>query len=35
LQHTDPRITEQHYNRATSHQAAQVYAEVLASLSRP
>ncbi len=29
LQHVEPRITEQHYNRASSHQAAQAYAATL------
>jgi integrase len=29
LQHTDPRVTEQHYNRASSAQAARQYAEIL------
>jgi integrase len=28
LHHTDPRVTEQHYNRATSLSAAQAYATV-------
>jgi integrase len=32
LQHRHPAITEQHYNRATSHQAAQAYAEILEQL---
>jgi integrase len=29
LQHVDPRITEEHYNRARAHQAVQAYADVL------
>jgi integrase len=29
LQHTDRRVTEEHYNRASSAQAAQQYAEIL------
>jgi integrase len=33
LQHRDQRVTEDHYNRATAHQAARAYAEVLGELS--
>jgi hypothetical protein len=29
LNHTDPRVTEQHYNRATSMSAAQAYAALI------
>ena len=29
LNHTDPRVTEEHYNRATSMSAARVYAEMI------
>jgi integrase len=29
LQHTDPRVTEEHYNRATSMSAAQYYAALI------
>jgi integrase len=32
LQHVDPRLTEQHYNRATAQSAAQTYAKVLKEL---
>jgi hypothetical protein len=32
LQHTHPSITEEHYNRATAHHAAQVYMQVLNGL---
>jgi integrase len=28
LNHTDPRVTEEHYNRATSISAARIYAEI-------
>jgi integrase len=31
LQHTDPRVTEEHYNRANSVQVARQYAEILKS----
>jgi integrase len=34
LQHRDQRVTEDHYNRATAHQAARAYAQVLAEFSR-
>jgi len=29
LGHTDPRVTEEHYNRATSITAAKIYAEIM------
>jgi len=29
LGHTDPRVTEEHYNRATSIEAAKIYAEIV------
>jgi integrase len=29
LSHTDPRVTEEHYNRATSMSAAQAYATLI------
>ena len=32
LQHRDRRMTEAHYNRATSHQAAQRYEEMLRAI---
>lgn len=32
LGHSHPTVTEQHYNRATAHGAAQAYGEVLRSL---
>jgi integrase len=31
LNHTDPRVTEEHYNRATSMSASKAYAEILKS----
>jgi integrase len=31
LHHTDPRVTEQHYNRASSVSASRIYAEILSS----
>ena len=34
LQHTDPKVTEEHYNRATSISAARQYAEIVKSFSR-
>jgi integrase len=34
LNHTDPRITEEHYNRATSRSAARIYAEITSSYFR-
>lgn len=34
LNHTDPRITEEHYNRATSLSASQVYAEIVGKYLR-
>jgi integrase len=33
LQHIDRRVTEEHYNRASSIQAARQYAEILKSSS--
>ena len=32
LGHTDPRVTEEHYNRATSMSAARVYADLVEDL---
>jgi len=32
LNHTDPRVTEDHYNRATSMGAGRIYAEIISSL---
>lgn len=29
LNHTDPRVTEEHYNRATSMSAAEIYADIV------
>jgi len=29
LNHTDPRVTEEHYNRASSVSASKVYAEII------
>jgi integrase len=29
LGHTDPRVTEEHYNRATSINAAKIYAALI------
>ena len=29
LNHTDPRVTEEHYNRATSMNAAEIYSELV------
>jgi len=29
LHHTDPRVTEEHYNRASSVSAAEVYARII------
>jgi integrase len=29
LNHTDPRITEEHYNRASSVSATKIYAEII------
>jgi integrase len=34
LGHTDPRVTEEHYNRATSMSSAMVYAEIVETLRR-
>ncbi|MEJ0092948.1 MAG: site-specific integrase [Methylocella sp.] len=34
LQHTDRRVTEEHYNRASSAQAARQYAEIVKSAAR-
>ena len=31
LNHTDPRVTEQHYNRASSVSASKIYAEIVSS----
>jgi site-specific recombinase XerD len=31
LNHTDPRVTEQHYNRASSASAGKIYAEIVSS----
>jgi len=30
LNHTDPRVTEQHYNRASSMSASKIYARITA-----
>ena|SRR5437899_2464838 len=32
LNHTDPRVTEEHYNRATSIGATRIYAEIVNGL---
>jgi hypothetical protein len=29
LGHTDPRVTEEHYNRATSTEVAKIYAAIV------
>jgi integrase len=34
LHHTDPRVTEKHYNRASSLSASKVYAEIINSFLR-
>ena len=34
LNHTDPRVTEQHYNRASSVTAAKAYADIIGTLRR-
>jgi integrase len=34
LNHTDPRITEEHYNRASSISAGKIYAEITAGFLR-
>src|SRR5262249_41336590 len=34
LNHTDPRITEEHYNRASSISASKVYAEIIGNYLR-
>jgi integrase len=34
LNHTDPRVTDEHYNRASSVSASKVYAEITAALLR-
>jgi integrase len=34
LNHTDPRVTEEHYNRATSIAASRIYAEITNSFRR-
>ena len=31
LNHTDPRVTEEHYNRASSMSAIKVYGEIISS----
>jgi integrase len=31
LNHTDPRVTEEHYNRASSVSASKIYAEMINS----
>jgi integrase len=31
LNHTDPRVTEEHYNRATSIGASRIYADIISS----
>jgi integrase len=31
LNHTDPRVTEEHYNRASSISASKIYAEIIDS----
>ena len=31
LNHTDPRVTEEHYNRATAANASKIYAEIITS----
>ena len=35
LNHTDPRVTEEHYNRASSISAAKAYAEIVEEYWRP
>jgi integrase len=35
LNHTDPRITEEHYNRASSMTAAKAYADIIGEYRRP
>ena len=34
LGHTDPRVTEEHYNRASSVSASKIYADIINSLLR-
>ena len=34
LNHTDPRVTEEHYNRATSIGASRTYAEIISNLRK-
>ncbi len=34
LNHTGPRVTEEHYNRASSVSAAKIYAEIIDSYLR-
>lgn len=34
LNHTDPRVTEEHYNRASSLSASKIYARITADLLR-
>jgi len=31
LNHTDPRVTQEHYNRASSVSASKIYAEIVSS----
>jgi integrase len=35
LHHIDPRTTEQHYNRASAHQAARTYADIINGYREP
>jgi integrase len=34
LNHTDPRVTEEHYNRASSVSASKIYADIINSFLR-
>ena len=34
LGHTDPRVTEEHYNRASSVSASKIYAEIVSTFLR-
>ena len=34
LNHTDPRVTEEHYNRATSISASKIYAQITSAFLR-
>ena len=34
LNHTDPRVTEEHYNRADSMNASKIYGEIVSKLLR-